>query len=54
MRVLRHWDALGVVSPERTPSGHRVPALPPGPAVPGGPSGSVAGTFAPPAAGRPP
>jgi ubiquinone/menaquinone biosynthesis C-methylase UbiE len=23
VRVLRHWDALGVVSPERTPSGHR-------------------------------
>ncbi|MFE0370679.1 methyltransferase domain-containing protein [Streptomyces tendae] len=23
VRVLRHWDALGVVSSERTPSGHR-------------------------------
>lgn len=23
VRVLRHWDALGLVSPERTPSGHR-------------------------------
>jgi len=23
VRVLRHWDALGVVSPERTASGHR-------------------------------
>ncbi|MDT0613766.1 methyltransferase [Streptomyces lancefieldiae] len=23
VRVLRHWDAMGVVSPERTPSGHR-------------------------------
>ena len=23
VRVLRHWDALGVVSPVRTPSGHR-------------------------------
>jgi ubiquinone/menaquinone biosynthesis C-methylase UbiE len=23
VRVLRHWDAVGIVSPERTPTGHR-------------------------------
>jgi len=23
VRVLRHWDEIGLVSPQRTPSGHR-------------------------------